>query len=101
MPKFNLELFKTLISNFAYIQRKKLSMFTLFQKYQFAYRNKSELATNWPISFIFIFLNVRAQEKLKIYFGGKVHFYFCPNNLTDTVAAQKIGQFRNILFGYL
>ena len=70
MPKFNLELFKTLISNFAYIQRKKLSMFTLFQKYQFAYRNKSELATNWPISFIFIFLNVRAQEKHKIYFGG-------------------------------
>ena len=99
MPKFNLELFKTLISNFAYIQRKKLSMFTLFQKYQFAYRNKSELATNWPISFLFIFLNVRAQEKPKIYFGGKVHFYFCPNNLTDT--AQKIGQFRNILFGNL
>ena len=46
MPKFNLELFKTLISNFAHIQRRKLSMFTLFQKYQFAYRNKSELATN-------------------------------------------------------
>ena len=100
MPKFNLELFKTLISNFVYyIQRRKLSMFALFQKYQFAYRNKSELATNSPISFIFIFLNVRALEKLKTYFGGKVHFYFCPNNLTDT--AQKIGQFRNILFGNL
>ena len=103
MPKFNLELFKTLISNFAYIhsKRRKLSMFTLFQKYQFAYRNKSELANNSPISFIFIILNVRAQEKLKIYFWGKVHFYFCPNNLTDTVASQKIEQFRNILFGNL
>ena len=36
MPKFNLELFKTLILNFAYIhsKRRKLGMFTLFQKYQ-------------------------------------------------------------------
>ena len=40
MPKFNLELFKTLILNFAYIhsKRRKLGMFTLFQKYQFLKR---------------------------------------------------------------
>ena len=37
MPKFNLELFKTLILNYAYIHSKhrKLGMFILFQKYQF------------------------------------------------------------------
>ena len=76
MPKFNLELFKTLISNFAYIQRKKLSMFTLFQKYQFAYRNKSELATNWPISFSFIFVPTiwltlpRKSGSLEIFYLG-------------------------------
>ena len=37
MPKFNLELFKTLILNFVFIhsKRRKLGMFTLFQKYQF------------------------------------------------------------------
>ena len=42
MPKFNLELFKTLIFNFAYIhsKRRKLGMFILFQKRQFVYRKK-------------------------------------------------------------
>ena len=44
MPQFNLELFKTLILNFAYIpvhsKRRKLGMSILFQKYQFVYRNK-------------------------------------------------------------
>ena len=41
MPKFNLELFKTLILNFAYIhsKRRKLGMFIFFQKYQFVSRN--------------------------------------------------------------
>ena len=40
MPKFNLQLYKTLILNFAYIhyKRRKLGMFTLFQKYQFLKR---------------------------------------------------------------
>ena len=35
MPKFNLELFKTLILNFVYIhsKRRKLSVFILFQKW--------------------------------------------------------------------
>ena len=43
MPKFNLELFKTLILNFAHIHYSKsrqLGMFILFQKCQFVYRNK-------------------------------------------------------------
>ena len=42
MSKFNLELFKTLILNFAYIHSKgrKLVMFVLFQKYQFVYPDK-------------------------------------------------------------
>ena len=42
MSKFNLELFKTLILNFACIhsKRRKLGMFILFQKCQFIYRNK-------------------------------------------------------------
>ena len=37
MPKFNLELFKTLILNILFIHSKcrKLGVFTLFQKYQF------------------------------------------------------------------
>ena len=45
MPKFNLELFKTLILNFGYIhsKRKKLGLFILFQKYQFVFPNK----VNW------------------------------------------------------
>ena len=43
MPKFDLELFKTLVLNFVYIQskRRKLGMFIiLFQKCQFVYKNK-------------------------------------------------------------
>ena len=41
-PKFNLELFKTLILNFAYIhsKRRKIDMFILFQKCQFVCPNK-------------------------------------------------------------
>ena len=39
MPKFNLDLFKTLVLSFAYIHSKsrKLGMFILFQKCQFVY----------------------------------------------------------------
>ena len=42
MPKFNLELFKTLILNLTYIhsKRRKLGLFILFQKCQFVYSNK-------------------------------------------------------------
>ena len=54
MPKFNLELFKTLLLNLGYInlKRRKLGMFILFQKCQFVYPNKVEFATNSSISFI-------------------------------------------------
>ena len=49
MPKFNLELFKTLILNFAYIhsKRRKLGMFILFQKCK---SKQSNFATNSPIA---------------------------------------------------
>ena len=42
MPKFNFELFETLILNFAYIHSnsRKLGMFILFRKCQFVYSNK-------------------------------------------------------------
>ena len=42
MPKFNLELFKTLIFNLAYIhsKRKKLGIFIFFPKREFVYQNK-------------------------------------------------------------
>ena len=45
MRKFNLELSKNLMFNFAYIHanRKKLGMFIFFQKYQFVYRNNVNL----------------------------------------------------------
>ena len=53
MPTFNLELFKKLILNFAYIdsKRRKLGMFILYQKHQFIYPNKGKS----PVSFIFNF----------------------------------------------
>ena len=47
----NLELFNTLILNFAYIlsKRRKLGMFIFYEKSQFIYPNK----VNSPIPFIF------------------------------------------------
>ena len=53
MPKFNLELFKTLILNFAHIhsKRRKLGIFIFFQKCQFVYPNK----VNSPIFYVFNF----------------------------------------------
>ena len=76
MPKFNLELFKTLILNFAYIHSKgrKLGMFVIFQKYQFVYRNKVNSPPIRQFPSRDHNLNVKAQENLKIYFWGKVHF---------------------------
>ena len=76
MPKFNLELFKTLILNFAYIhsKRRKLGMFVIFQKYQFVYRNKVNSPPIRQFPSRDHNLNVKAQENLKIYFWGKVHF---------------------------
>ena len=52
MPKFNLKLSKTLISNFAYVysERGKLDIFILFQKFQFGYRNKVNPSPNRPFA---------------------------------------------------
>ena len=58
MPRFNLELFKPLILNFAYIHSKrgKLGMLKiLFQKCQICLSKLSKFATNSPNSFIFNF----------------------------------------------
>ena len=58
MPRFNLELFKPLILNFAYIhsKRRKLGMLKiLFQKCQICLSKLSKFATNSPNSFIFNF----------------------------------------------
>ena len=72
MPKFNLEFFKTLVLNFAYIhsKRRKLGMLILFQKCQCVYANKlnSPLIRQFPS---FSFLNIKAQETSKLTFGEK------------------------------
>ena len=65
MPKYNLELLKILILNFAYLRskRKEKCMFTLYQKLQFI------------LPLIRQFLSIfgkKAQEDLKIYFRGKI-----------------------------
>ena len=73
MPKFNLQLSKTLILNFAYIhsKRRKLGMFIFYLWEKPSYLSKqSKFATNSPISFIF---NFWSRDK-KIEFWGKVHF---------------------------
>ena len=85
MPKFNPELFKTLISNFVYIQSKhrKQGNFILFQKCQFVCPNKENLPQFGQFPSISIFghvtchvtkLNVKVQENLKMYLWGKIHF---------------------------
>ena len=79
MPKFNLELFKTLILNFAYIysKRRKLGMFILFQKYQFVYPNKVNFPTNSRIFSFSIFghvtchVTVRHKKTSRYTFGEK------------------------------
>ena len=67
MPKYNLELFKILILNFAYLRSKRREkwMFTLFQKHQFI----SPLIRQFLSFSIF---GKKAQEDLKIYFRGKI-----------------------------
>ena len=58
MPKFNLEFFKPLILNFAYIhsKRRKLGMFKiLFRKCQICLPKQSKFATNSPDFFLFNF----------------------------------------------
>ena len=67
MPKYNLELFKILILNFAYLRSKQgeKCMFTLYQKHQFI----SPLIRQFLSFSIF---GKKAQEDLKIYFRGKI-----------------------------
>ena len=78
MPKFNLELSKNLILNFAYIHSKhsKLGMFIFFQKNQFVYRNNvnSPPIRQFPSFSISGHVHDKAQENLKIYFWGNFHF---------------------------
>lgn len=66
MPKCNLELFKILILNFAYLRSKRgeKCMFTLYQKHQFI----SPLIRQFLSFSIF---GKKAQD-LKIYFRGKI-----------------------------
>ena len=66
MPKYNLELFKILILNFAYLRTKRgeKCMFTLYQKHQFI----SPLIRQFLSFSIF---GKKAQD-LKIYFRGKI-----------------------------
>ena len=67
MPKYNLELFKILILNFAYLRTKRgeKCMFTLYQKHQFI----SPLIRQFLSFSIF---GKKAREDLKIYFRGKI-----------------------------
>ena len=66
MPKYNLELFKILILNFAYLRSKRgeKCMFTLYQKHQFI----SPLIRQFLSFSIF---GKKAQD-LKIYFREKI-----------------------------
>ena len=60
MPKFNVELFKTLILNFWYIHSKlrKIGMFIHFQKCKFVCPNKVNLPPISQFSSFFIFCHV-------------------------------------------
>ena len=79
MLNFHLEIFKTLMLNFAYIYSKsrKLVMFILFQRWQFVYPNKSISPPIRQFASFSIFghltCHVKAQENLKICFWGKNH----------------------------
>ena len=78
MPKFNLELFKTLNPNFAYIhsKRKKLGMFILYQKRQFIYPYKVNSSPICQFSSFSIFGSCHVtiiKRHLKIYVRGKIH----------------------------
>ena len=77
MPKFYLELFKTLILEFVYIhsKRRKLGMFILFQKCQFFLSKQNRLDTNSPISFIFnLIIKREGPRKPQDLLLGKIHF---------------------------
>ena len=76
MPKFYLELFKTLILEFVYIhsKRRKLGMFILFQKCQFFYPKKIDSIPIHPFPSFTIFGHVtvikrEAKETSRFTFG--------------------------------
>ena len=76
----NLQLFNTLISNFAYIhsKRRKLGMFILFQKSQFVYPNNvnSPQIRQCPsfssFGHVTCHVTIIKQENLMIYFWGRI-----------------------------
>ena len=76
-------------------------MFVSFQKYQFVYRNKVNSPPIRQFPSRDHNLNVKAQENLKIYFWGKVHFvlgflakdiaiYLCSQNTSLTQALKPL-----------
>ena len=71
MSKFNLQLLKTWILNFAHIHSKgsKLGMFILFQS---KFPTNSPISHRFPTNWLIPYLNVETQELLKIYFWGKI-----------------------------
>ena len=76
MPKFYLELFKTLILEFVYIHSKcrKLGMFILFQNVNFLSK-QNRFDTNSPVSLIFnLIIKREGTRKPQDLLLGKIHF---------------------------
>ena len=73
MPKFNPELFKTLILNFVYIQSKhrKQGNFILFQKCQFVCPNKENLSQFGQFPSISIFGHVTCHVTIIKRYGTR------------------------------
>ena len=75
MPKFNLELFKTSMSNFVYIhsKRRKLGTFILFQKCQFVYpkRVNSPPIPQFPTFSVFGLGTLRHKKTSRFTCGEK------------------------------
>ena len=91
MLNFHLEIFKTLMLNFAYIysKRRKLVMFILFQTWQFFYPNKSNSPPIRQNSFIFNFwsldmsrdhVTLRHKKTSRYAFGEKSFSYRSPSD---------------------
>ena len=63
MPKVNIELFKILILNFAYVHSNSANLF-----------NSYKVNSHHFANFLHFQSNFQAKENLKIYFCGKIHF---------------------------
>ena len=81
--KFNLELFKTLVWNFAHIHSKsrKLGMFIFFQKIRHQFANFLHFLFSHVTCHVII--NVKAQENIKIYVGEKTKLFICSEHIFD------------------